>query len=154
MNFPGQRTVPVLLENETDIKSVQLDCDIRPGRLWESYRIIWRRFFQSPPGAFSDITQGVNQLDFSLTLNVSKTTPTGVYRCFVEIQHAMDDARLYSGVQISLLIASECMHIAHEVTVMARKIIDYGHKFVLTSILMVLLQNLKPKVWLCNNDVL
>ena len=109
---------PVLLNDETDSKLVQLNCDIRPGRLRQNYEIMWNRIIQTGQGGFLHITEGINQSDFSLTLNVSKTTPIGVYQCSVEIKHNVDVPDTYGtyrGASISLKIASECMHIAHEI---------------------------------------
>ena len=110
----------MLLNDETDIKLVQLNCDIKPGRLQQNYAIMWNRIIQTGPseGGFLHITEGINQSDFSLTLNVNKTTPIGVYQCSVVIMHNVavtDTYRTYRGASTSLKIESECMHIAHEV---------------------------------------
>ena len=117
LDFLKQKNKHVLLNDETDIKLVQLNCDIRPGRLRQNYEIMWKRIIQTGPseGGFLHITEGINQSDFSLTLNVTKTTPIGAYQCSVRIMHTVAVTDTYLGASISLKTASECMHIAHEV---------------------------------------
>ena len=86
----------------------QLNCDIGPGSARESYTIQWVRINTN-----TNITQGINQQNFGLTLPVDVNSNGRMYMCRVTIDHDGIIRGVYDGAKITLHIAGEVAHMHH-----------------------------------------
>ena len=95
-DYSGQSvTHRVELPDDDSSVSTELQCDIQPGALRQSYSVQWIQVFNT---SHIIITEGM----FSLTLTVNSSTSGSLYRCCVTIIH--NDANGLSSIYKGRLI--------------------------------------------------
>ena len=86
----------------------QLNCDIGPGSARESYTIQWVQI-----NINTNITQGINHQNFSLTLSVDVNSNGRMYMCRVTIDHDGIIRRTYDGAKITLHTSGKLAYAHH-----------------------------------------
>ena len=100
-DYSGQSvTHRVELPDDDSSVSTELQCDIQPGALRQSYSVQWIQVFNT---SHIIITEGM----FNLMLTVNSSTNGSLYRCCVNITHndANGITSIYKGRLIGVFTA-------------------------------------------------
>ena len=95
-DFTGvQRSYQVELPKCDGVVLTELQCDIQPGILRQSYSVQWRQLQQNDSTSIDD--------RFNLTLHISSSQNGSQYQCEVTIHHDSIHNQIYVGAVVTIL---------------------------------------------------
>ena len=93
MNYNQETSRYIVFPDMKLTRDIELNCAIRPGALYERYRVQWVQL--------SPDTRLFSTTTFDITVNVNYSI-LSEYRCRVEIEHRLGLTVLYNGPLVHL----------------------------------------------------